>query len=162
MPEEDGCLEKLKKDYRMLREKHSLPDFEKLNEDFSIEKISEYETDLLIKEVRKFMIERLSNYLKFTEEILNPVNGSSFIFSIINAMDQDNRKKLGEIYKKLAKNEVYSIETDISYSEKKEAEYIRETYVLWQGIKKEFLEIVEGIKKNWDNKAEPNSKGYFD
>jgi hypothetical protein len=50
---------------------------------------------------------------------------------------------------------------DVEYSEKKEAEAIKKYYEMWQDIKKEFLEIVEVIKKNWDTKIEDNGKGYF-
>jgi hypothetical protein len=50
---------------------------------------------------------------------------------------------------------------DLKYSEEAEAEAIKKYYELWQNIKKELLEIIEVIKKNWDNKLEDNGKGYF-
>lgn len=159
--EDRESLENLKRDYMKLQEKHNLPSFEKLNEDFSIEKIAECETDILIREVKKFVGEKLSNYLRFVEAIVNPINSPSFIFSIISSINQDDKKKLTEIYKKLVKNEVRLIEADLIFSEKKEAEYIIEAYNLWQEIKKELLEIIESIKRNWDNKLERNNKGYF-
>lgn len=159
--EDRESLETLKKDYMKIQEKYNLPSFEKLNEDFSIEKIAESETDILIKEVKKFVGEKLSNYLRFIEAILNPVNSPSFIFSIISSINQDDKKRLAEIYKKLVKNEVRLIETDLSFSEKKEAEYIKGAYDIWQKIKKDLLDVIESIKRNWDNKLEGNNKGYF-
>lgn len=157
----EGSLEDLKKNYKKIQEKHNLPIFEKLNEDFSIEKISEYETDILIREVRKFIAEKFSNYLRFVETILNPVNAPPFIFSVITSINQDDKKILAEIYKKLAKNEVLSIEVDINFSEKIEAEYIKRAYDMWQEIKKDLMKIIEAVKRNWDNKFEANNKSYF-
>jgi hypothetical protein len=157
----ERSLEDLKKEYKKIQEKHNLPSFEKLNEDFSIEKICEYETDILIREIRKFMMEKFSNYLRFVETILNPVNAPPFVFSIITSINQDDKKTLTEIYKKLAKNEVRSIEADVDFSEEKEAEYIKRSYDMWQEIKKDLIKIVESIKRNWDNKFESNNKSYF-
>jgi len=154
-------LEELKRDYIKIQEKYHLPNFEKLNEDFQIERIAEIETDILIREIRKFMAEKFSNYLRFVEAILNPVNAPMFIFSVIKTINLEEKNKLTEIYKKLAKIEVRLIEADIEFSEEKEAEFINESYAIWQEIKKDLLSFIGIIKKNWDNKFEMNNKGYF-
>lgn len=154
-------LEDLKKDYEKIRKKYSLPSFKKLNEDFQIEKISEYETDILIREVRKFISEKFSNYLRFIETILHPINAPVFIFSIIKSLGQNEKKKLTEIYEKLVKNEIRLIEVDINFSEEKEAKFIKESHEIWQEIKKDILEIVDVIKKNWDNKFKIDKGSYF-
>lgn len=154
-------LEDLKKDYEKIRKKYSLPSFKKLNEDFQIEKISEYETDILIREVRKFISEKFSNYLRFIETILHPINCPMFIFSIIKSLGQNEKKKLTDIYEKLVKNEIRLIEIDIDFSEEKEAKFIKESYEIWQEIKKDILEIMDVIKKNWDNKFKADKGSYF-
>ena len=154
-------LEKLKKDYSVIKKKYDLPSFEELNEDFNIEKISEIETDFLLREVRKFMADKFSNYLRFVEIILNPINAPMFIFSIIKSISNEEKNNLKEIYKKLAKIEVKVIELDISYKEEKEVEFIKESYKIWQEIKKDIALIISAVKKNWDNKFEVNGKSYF-
>lgn len=161
MSKKEFSLENLKKDYRKIQKKYSLPEFEKLNEDFQIEKIAETETDYLIREIRKFMGEKFSNYLRFVEAILNPINVPMFIFSIVKSIRSEEREKLVEIYKQLSKIEVSLIELDINFSEKKEADFVKQSYKIWQKIKKDTLEVIETIKKNWDNKLEGKSKGYF-
>ena len=60
-------LEKLKTDYKVFQEKYSLPNFDELNEDFQIEKISESETDFILREVRKYVTDKFFNYLRFIE-----------------------------------------------------------------------------------------------
>ncbi|MAH03870.1 hypothetical protein CMI39_03750 [Candidatus Pacearchaeota archaeon] len=154
-------LDNLKKDYKKIQTKYSLPSFEKLNEDFQIEKIAEVETDYLLREIRKFVADKFSNYLRFIEAILHPVNAPMFVFSVIKSIDIEDKNKLVEIYKKLAKTEVRLIEVDVDFSLEKEAEFINESYKLWQGIKKDLLDVIDKIKKNWDNKFEVNNKGYL-
>lgn len=157
----ESNLEELKKDYREIQKKYDLPDFEKFNEDFQIEKISETETDFLAREIRKFIMDKFSNYLRFIETILHPVNASMFIFSVIKSIGNEEKKKLTDIYKKLIKNEVEFIELDLKFSEEMEIEFIKKSYAEWQEVKEDFLEIIKVIKKNWDNKFDINNKGYF-
>jgi len=161
MPKKESPLNEVKKNYRKFQEKYNLPSFDKLNEDFQIEKITENETDYLLREVKKAMAEKFYNYLRFTETLLNPVNAPVFIFSMIKSIEAEKKKNLNEIYKKLAKNEIRIIEIDLVYSEKKEAEFIKESYKLWQEIKEELLDIIKNVKDNWDNKLEGKRKGYF-
>lgn len=154
-------LEELKKEYAKIQKKYTLPDFEKLNEDFQIEKVAESETDFLTKEIRRVMAEKFANYLRFTETILNPVNAPIFVFSIIKTMGAEEKKRLTEVYKKLAKIEITLIELDIEFSEEKDARFIKESYKFWQEIKGDVLKTLDAVKKNWDNKFEVDKKGYF-
>jgi hypothetical protein len=154
-------LEKLKEDYKKIQKIHHLPDFDKLNSEFGIEKIAEVETDFLVREIARIMAEKFSNYLRFVELILNPVNSPMFIFSLIKTIGENEKKKLSEIYKVLARIELNLIELDLDFSEKKEAEFINNSYKTWMNMKKDFLEVIEKIKSNWDNKSENNNKGYF-
>jgi len=146
--EKEYNLENLKKDYKKIQKKYDLPDFEKLNEDFQIEKVIEVKTDFLIREIRKFMADKFSNYLRFIEAILNPVNVSMFIFSVIKSIGVEEKNKLTDIYKNLAKIEVRLIELEVKFIEEKEADFIKESYNIWQKIKEDLLNVVGVIKKN--------------
>ena len=159
MAKED--LEDLKKEYLKLQQKYELPSFEELNNDFQIEKASENETDFLLREIRKLIAERLFNYLRFIESLLNPIGVPMFVYSIIKTLDVKDKDNLTEMYKKLAKKEVDLLELDIASTEEKEVEFIKDSYKLWQEIKKDILEVVEAIKKNWDTKVEADKKDYF-
>ena len=161
MEKDEKKLEKVKKDYEALRKKYSLPDFRKLNEDFCIEKTAESETEILIREVRKLVGDKMINYMRFIENLINPVNVPMFVFSIIKLLDGEQKKKLSEIYKELIKKEVQFIELDLQFDEKKEAEFIKDSYESWQGIKNDLLNIIGKINKKWDDKSEVSSKGYF-
>ncbi len=151
----------LKKQYSKLQKKYSLPKFEELNKEFSIEKLSELETEHLLREIRKVISERVFNYFRFIESLLNPQNVSFWIFSFVKALDQEDKKILENIYKKLSDNEMSLIETDLECNEKKEAEFIKESFKLWQEIKEEFLNVVKKTKNNLNKKEQRKSKNYF-
>lgn len=151
----------LKKGYEELQKKYNLPDFKTMNEDFHIEKIAESETELLISEVRKFVGDKLANYMRFVENLLNPVNVPMFIFSFVKALDVNDKKILEEIYKNLMKMELHFVELDLEFNEIKEAEFVRESFQFWQKIKKDMTQILERINTKWDEKSESKSKGYF-
>jgi len=154
-------LENLKKRYAELQQKHNLPSFKQLNEDFCIEKASEVEVDILIREIRRFVSDKFLNYMRFIETIMNPTNASVFIFSVIKTLGEDEKKRLNEIYKKLAKSELELIDLDITYSEEKEAEFIRTFYGLWQDVKNELLEIMDKVKENWNKEIEKVDRSFI-
>ncbi len=158
---DESCLEDFKEDYNKYKEKYNLPEFNKINQDFQIEKIAEIETDYFLREIRKFMSEKFASYLRFTESIINPSNAPMFVFSITKTLNSEDKIKLTEVYKELAKNQVELIERDLDYSEEKEAQFIKDSYTMWKKMEKDLLEVVQKIKSNWDNKAENNGKGYF-
>jgi len=160
MKAEESKLKKLKEEYSKIQKKYQLPNFDKLNEDFKIEKASETETDFLVREIRESVGETLENFLRFVEAILNPVNVPMFLFPIIKSLNTEEKNKLSEIYKKLSKLEIDALKL-IDYSEKKEAEFIQNSYKIWQEIKKDFVKIIEAVEKKAEIKSEKSEKGYF-
>lgn len=159
--EKESNLKKLKENYKILEEKYNLPSFEKLNEEFQIEKIAEFETDFILREIREIITTKLINYLRFIESLINPSNGPMFMFAVIKTLSVKEKEKLSELYKKIAKADMDLIKLDLEYSEENEVEAIKKYSEMWQEIKKELLEIVDVIKKNWDAKVEDSEKGYF-
>ena len=158
---EESKLEKLKESYLLIQEKHDLPSFEELNKDFHIEKIAEMESDLLIREVRRFVGDKMVNYMRCIENLINPVNVQMFILSIIKALSTEDKKKLSEMYKDLMKMEIVFIELDLEFSEEKESKFIKDSYKSWQKVKKDLLKILDNVKVGKDTKIESNNKGYF-
>ena len=159
---EESKLEVLKERYKAVQEKHGLPSFEELNEDFNIEKATEPETEILIREIRKYVGDKIFNYMRFIESLLNPVNAPMFTLSIVKLLNVEERKKLEDIYKEMMKSEVAFIKLDLEFSEEKEAQFIKDSCEFWKRIKIDLLEILGKIDSRWDDeKIEINNKGYF-
>ncbi|RLG10657.1 hypothetical protein DRN73_07290 [Candidatus Pacearchaeota archaeon] len=157
----DSNLDNLKKRYSVLQKKYSLPSFQEMNEDFVIEKVSEEDSEILIREIRKFIADRFMNYLRFVETILNPSSASIFIFSIVKSLKKEEKDELEEIYKKLAKFELDLIELDVSFSEEKEAEFIKNSFKVWQEVKRDFLKVIQKIKKDWSKDEDKKNKSFI-
>ena len=82
-------------------------------------------------------------------------------FAVIKTLGTDEKMKLSDIYKKLAKMEIEIVEMDVKFDADKEIEFVKKNYKIWQEIKKDLLEILGVVKANWDKNGEVKGKGYF-
>lgn len=154
-------LAKTKKQYETLRKKYSLPNFQQLNEEFDIEKVAEKETDLLLREIRRCISDKIAAYLRFFELFLNPMNAPFFILGIMKNIKGEVKKVIEGIYKELSMFEISSINLDFDYKEKEEAKFIKDASKKWQGMKKKFKEISIAISGSWKEVSEKKEKNYF-
>jgi hypothetical protein len=157
---EESKLKKLKENYSKFQKKYTLPDFREMNEYFGIEKIAEIETDFLLREVGKCVAEHFEGFLRFVEALLNPVNVPMFLFPIIKSLDVEEKNKLMKIHNKIAKLEIELIKL-VDYSEEKEIDFIKNSFKLWQEIKKDFVEIIEAVEKKLNVKSDKKNNGYL-
>lgn len=149
-------LNELISKYNILKVKYNLPEFSKLNELFDIEEISP-ETELLLKKIRKSIEEKISEYTRFIEIILNPSNATIFFFKILKKLDGSDRETLSGIYDKLSKFELKTISLDIKYKEENEAEFINESYNIFnKEMKEELLKIIEKLSNGEENSTSFN------
>lgn len=152
-------LDELKKEYSKYEKKYKLPSFAKLNEDFEIDKI-ERESDCFIRIVRKTMIEKVVNSINFLEMLLNPVNAPRLYLSYIKSMTSEDRENIDKIYSALADISIISLDLEIDYSEKAEAELIIKMSEAWNSIKPNFRKIMANMK-NPVSIANRKEKSYF-
>lgn len=134
---EKNALENLKKQYESLRKKYSLPEFSKLNQEFEIEKIQERETELLLREIRHSISERIAAFLHFIELFLNPTMAPVFVLSAMKSISENDKELIEKLYRELATIELNSVALDVSYDEKKEAIFIKDVSRKWQATKPE-------------------------
>jgi hypothetical protein len=156
-------LDKFKKDYKNLAEKYSLPNFKEINEKFEIERLYEKETELLLREIRKFMAERISHYLRSVELFFNPGSAPLFFMKMLKNLKLEDKKKLEVIYEKLSHLEVdsFCLDVTIPYDEKKEADFLKKAYEEFDDIMGVLKQIMEKIKISLEEKSEYKGKTYF-
>lgn len=159
MPEKS--LVKLKKEYSVFEKKYKLPKFYDLNAEFEVEKIQGHETDFLLREIRRTITEKIAAFLKFFELFLNPQAAPLFILSAIKSINVNEKDKIEKIYKKIIALEIKSISLDISYEEKREADFIKNTYSMWQSIKDELKIIDEILSRVKEEGTTSRGKSYF-
>ena len=154
-------LEQLKKKYEKLKVKYNLPNFETLNEEFEIEKLQERDTETLSREIRRTMMDKNVNYLKFIEMFMNPSSAPMFFLVLVKSLNGDERKLLEELYRELGRHEIKSIALDNEYDEKRDVEFIKRFYKDWQEIKKKFGKIMSAVEEAWERKSDKSEKGYL-
>jgi hypothetical protein len=159
--EKPDKLDKLKESYDILRKKYNLPQFKEINEDFEIEKVSERETEFLIRNIRREMLEKVANYMRFLEALMNPSNAPFLFMALGNQITEKEKKIINELYLKFGKYFIESFSLDNESSEKQEAELILEIYNEWKGIKKDFASLIEVFEISFENKKEKKSKNYI-
>jgi len=156
-----GELSKLKKEYSKLASKFNLPKFEILNQRFDIEKLADRETDMLLREIRRAIMEKTATYFKFVEMFLNPTTAPMFFLAMIKKLNGVARRPLEELYIELGKLEIESIELENSYNEKKEAEFIIYVNQKWNQISERFADLIEKINFSLKMREERKDGSYF-
>jgi hypothetical protein len=138
-------LEELKKNYSILEKNYKLPSFKELNEDFGIEILRKGE-ELLLRSVRKVMLEKIVNSLGFVEMLLNPVNAPRMYFVYLKSVSAEDKKDLDKIYSVLSDIVLASSRLEIEYSEKGEAELINRIAKDWNSVKPLFVKVLEHMQ----------------
>lgn len=154
-------LEDLKEDYFDLEQRFGLPSFDLMNRDFQIEKIQGEETDFLLREVRKYVGDKFTSYLRFLETLIQPNGSQTFVFMMLKSLDSDDMKKVRDMYAKMARKELELLELDIEYNIEKEAEFVKTTFELWGEIKEELIFIMNKAKFNWDKSVPDMKKSHY-
>ena len=109
--------------YKPLKEKYQLPEFSKMNELFDIEDIDS-ESEFLLRKIRRTIADKIANYLRFTEIIINPSNAPMFFFKILKKLDSNDKESLSKIYESLGNAELKMLSLDVEYNESEEAKFI--------------------------------------
>lgn len=154
-------LNELKKRYSVYEKKYKLPSWKEICEDFDIERVIERDTDYLLREIRKLVVDKVVSYLRFFELLLNPGNAPLFFLILIKGMNGNDKKLIENIYFKLGGFEILVIALDIEYSEKAEAEFLLKIYKEWQSVKDDMKKFSETVMRNWNSKGEKKDRAYF-
>jgi hypothetical protein len=157
----ERLINTLKEDYKKVEEKFELPSFDKLEEDFDMEKILDKEEGILIRDVRRVILEKLSGYLHLFETLINPTSPPVFVFSFMKNLSEQDKKEIKEIYKELSRLQIETIKLDTIFDEKKEANFIKNAYSQWQNLKKRIYGLVEIFEKEFEKSNETKEKSYF-
>ncbi len=152
-------LKDFKKQYEQLARKYKLPSFQELNEDFEIDKIDK-EIECHLRIIRKVMMEKIVNSLSFLELLTNPVNAPRIYLAYIRTMSVEDKKVIDELYSTLGKLSLQSLDLEIDYSEKKEAEMVKMIYETWNSLKPRFRKILANVK-NPNNISVKKERTYF-
>ena len=154
-------LKELKQEYEKLKQKYKLPEFNQLSEDFDIEKIAEKETSYVLREIRRMISDKLSNYMHLFEAFLNPATPPVFIFTILKNSSEEEKETIKELYKKLSKLQLIVLKLDTIYREKNEADFIIKANLEWSELKQKSYGLFEQFENKFEESNNSKKKGYF-
>ena len=147
--------------YNELAQKHSLPEFTKIAEDFDIEKIQDKESLFLIREIRRAINEKITAYLHLFETLINPTSPPMFVFSILRNISSQDKETIKKIYKALSRTQIEIMKLDTIYNEKEEAKFINETFIIWQEFKPTIYKLIENLEANFETDDTAKKRSYF-
>lgn len=150
---------KVKKLYESLRRKYKLPSFDELDAEFEISAI-EAETALL-REVRKQISEKVGNVSSLVEEVLQPDTNLVSLYES-RVFDEDEKKRLFELYKRLMVVDRTLAELMVANDEKLDAAFIKSFTAEWKKLKPELVKFINKLKESWEKETEEGeSAGYM-
>ena len=159
--DDKSCLEELREEYVGFKDKYGLPGFSELNELFDIEDV-DVESEFLLRRIRRVISEKIAGYLRFIEVILNPSNAPMFFFKLVKKLDREDMEVLGEIYNVLGSLEIEVAGLDLSYSESREADFVKKVYSVFnEDIRGKLLKVVERLGNGEGVKKSENNGSYF-
>jgi hypothetical protein len=153
-------LDELKKEYESLRKKHNLPEFAELNRFFDIEKIDR-ETEFLLRFVRRVMMDKIVEQVRFLEMVLNPGNASPTFLQFIRKLSSAELSVIGGVYEKFVGLELDAMQAEIVYSEKNETSLITGIYNSWKKMAPNIESILGFMKRNFNEAPIKKEKTYF-
>ncbi|MFH1064416.1 MAG: hypothetical protein V1729_05020 [Candidatus Woesearchaeota archaeon] len=149
-------MEKL---YKGLKEKHSLPDFDTLNQEFEISLIEE--EDFFLRSIRKNIIEKIDFTLDILDDILHPESGFSS-YKESGAFSDGDRDDIFKLYRQLMFFKRLSTELSFGDSDAKNAKFVTDFMAEWPKMKETVLVFVKKLKESWQGEiAKKEIVGYL-
>ena len=141
--------QEIEKIYSELKKKHDLLDFKEL--DFELEISNIEQEKFVLREIVRRCAEKIDFCCKLLEEILQPDASNLYALHESRFFEEEERKKMYELYKKLMFLSRNSIEIILEGQEIKEAQFIKEFFRQWKSLKKEMFYFLAKMKDSWKN-----------
>jgi hypothetical protein len=156
--------EEIKNDYEKLKKKYNLPEFYDLNRIFDIdsEHLEINDKEFLLRKLRKIIADRIVDFSRFLENIVQPNNPPLFFIKLLKKIETKDKESIDELYGKIGNIELNLILLDLNYDETKEALFIKEAYLLFNGeLKQKITEIMKILIQDDKSVKKEYSKSYL-
>ena len=147
----------VEEEYKKL--KYKLPDFKNLDNEFEISFIKE--KPLLLKSIRRRVTEKIILCCRIIESLIYPTQSNIITATEAKNFNEDQKKKMEHIYRKLMILERDSLMLDIDPSDKNDVSYINKVFNYWSKLKKEMIMIIGIMKKSWFEEEKLDKNNYF-
>ena len=135
-----------------------LPPFAEMDKYFEVSSLEE--ESFPVREVRRKVVEVLSLYVKFLEELLHP--DSSAAMHEVSQFTDEEREKVLLLYRKLKKFERMGAAVALTFDDAKQVAFVSDVFTSWKGLVSELQGITTKLVSAWDVKvSSKKDNGYF-
>ncbi|MBD3361954.1 hypothetical protein GF358_04155 [Candidatus Woesearchaeota archaeon] len=149
--------EKFKEKYTEKAKKYNLPAFEEINSDLFLNDFlndRKYVPENILGFVRVKLVELLGSWINFLHSFIMPNPQSAILMKDYEATNEDDKKKIIKMIQDIMISQRETILIGLEKDEKKDAEFLKKYYKLWNDIKPKLAEITQRNIDNW-KKGEP-------
>ncbi|MFH1209471.1 MAG: hypothetical protein V1663_01655 [archaeon] len=147
----------VKEEYESL--KYKLPKFQDLDNEFEISSIKHKE--FLLRNIRRKMNDKVIFFCRILESLLYPSGNTVINMNEIKEFNEEDKKNMEEIYKKLMIFERDSLMADVEPDDKKDVDYINKVFSELVPLKKDVLKITKKMRDYWLKEERINKNNYF-
>ncbi len=139
-------MEDLKEAYAALQAKHGLPGFDELNNEFEIDDIEK--SSFMLSKIRIRMTEKIDEYLKTLEGILQPEASLSSLYES-KYVEDSVKERIYKVFKHLMLFFRWSTEAALENTDEASAAFIKGFYPEWMDMKHEMLKLIRTLRNCW-------------
>jgi len=153
-------MKNIEEQYGKLKKKYVLPDFNEVDKEFEIATIEN--ENFLLREITNKIVDRIDFFSRLFEELLQP--DPSLLRNMYESkiFNDEERKTIYSLYKKLMVINRQSVEVSLNREEKEYAGFIKKTFDEWKELKTSISKIVDKIKDSWKKEADSKEElGYL-
>jgi len=147
----------VEKEYKKI--KYKLPNFKELDNEFEVSFIKE--EAFLLRSIRRKITDKVILSCRIIESLIYPTQSNIITAIESKSLDDEQKKKMDNLYKKFMIFERESLRLDMNPSEKGDADYVNDVFNKWSKLKKEMIKIVEIMKYSWVKEEKSDKNNYF-
>ena len=153
----------IKSAYNKVQKKYSLPSYEELDHEFEFLYVNPImELPPSLRFMRRRINDKIYVICNMIQAIIQP-NPSSFVnMQEASMFSKEDKEQLSELLKECMQRERKSLLLDMDHDEKKDAEFIKESYTFWKKKKKEIVAFTQKLEESWTKEeTKGKNKHYF-
>ena len=149
----------IEEDYTLYKKKFSLPEFNKLDEEFDLQQA---DSDYILKNIRKQMQDKIEFLSDIFADVLQPTPESFPQMHECEHITEEEKVIVFQVYKKLQYFLRMSHEANLINTDEVNAEFIKEFSKTFGEIKQKSVPILTSLKQAWKKAVQTDEViGYF-
>jgi len=143
--------EDIKEKYSELKKKYSLPDYDKINDEFEINSIES--SEFLLRSVRRKIMEKFEIYIKILEGMLQPDPACVASMHECRFLEEHDKEDIYNIFKRLVMIDREGVGAALG-DDNADAEFIKNSFEEWIKVKPSIKAIIDKIRATWDKETD--------